>query len=63
MLKLKLQYYDRVIRRGQFTGKAPEAGKDWRQKEKGVTEDKMRREHHQFKGQIRLQEIVEDTGA
>ena len=25
----------------QLIGKAPEARKDWKQKEKGVTEDKM----------------------
>ena len=38
MLKLKLQYF------GQLTwliGKDPDAGKDWRQKEEGITEDEM----------------------
>ena len=33
-------------------GKDPDAGKDWRQKEKGTTEDEMIREHHRHKGQI-----------
>ena len=30
-----------------LTGKDPDAGKDWRQEEKGVTEDEMVRWHHQ----------------
>ena len=45
--------------------KDPDAGKDWRQKEKGTTEDEMVKWHHQFNGQElnKLQEIVEDKGA
>ena len=35
MLKLKLQYV------GHQIGKDPDAGKDWRQEEKGATEDEM----------------------
>ena len=31
-------------------GKAPDAGKDWRQKEKGMTEDKMVGWHHWLNG-------------
>ena len=31
-------------------GKNPDVGKDWRQKEKGETEDRMIRWHHQFNG-------------
>ena len=31
-------------------GKDPDAGKDWRQEEKGVTEDEMVGWHHQLKG-------------
>ena len=31
-------------------GKDPDAGKDWRQKEKGMTEDKMVGWHHQLDG-------------
>ena len=31
-------------------GKDPDAGKDWRQEEKGTTEDKMVEWHHQFTG-------------
>ena len=33
-----------------FIGKDPDAGKDWRQKEKGVTEDEMVGSHHQLSG-------------
>ena len=31
-------------------GKDPDAGKDWRQEEKGMTEDEMAGWHHQLKG-------------
>ena len=34
--------------KGRLIGKAPDAGKDWRQK--GVTEDEMVRQHHQLNG-------------
>ena len=34
--------------KGQLTGKALEAGKDWRQEEKGMTEDEMVGWHHQL---------------
>ena len=45
--------------------KDPDAGKDWRQKEKGMTENKMVGWHHQLNGQElnKLQEIVEDRAA
>ena len=33
-----------------FTGKDPDAGKDWRQKENRVTEDEMVKLHHPFNG-------------
>ena len=33
-----------------FIGKYPDAGKDWRQKEKGATEDEMARWHHWLSG-------------
>ena len=35
MLKLKLQYF------GHLIGKDSDAGRDWRQEEKGMTEDEM----------------------
>ena len=33
-----------------LTGKDPNAGKDWRQEEKGMTENKMVRWHHRLNG-------------
>ena len=36
--------------KSQLTGKNPDAGKDRRQKEKGMTEDKMVGWHHQLNG-------------
>ena len=37
MLKLKLQYFGHLMWRAWFTGKDPDAGKDWGQEEKEVT--------------------------
>ena len=34
-----------------LTGKDPDAGKDWRQEEKGITEDEMVGWHHWLDGQ------------
>ena len=36
--------------KSQLIGKDPEAGKDWRQEEKGVTEDEMVGWHHRLNG-------------
>ena len=36
--------------KSQLTRKDPDAGKDWRQEEKGMTEDKMVGRHHRFNG-------------
>ena len=41
MFKLKLHYFAHLIRRTDLFGKDPNAGKDWRQEEKGTTEDEM----------------------
>ena len=44
MLKLKLQYFDHFMQRGGgslFIGKDSDAGRDWGQEEKGMTEDEM----------------------
>ena len=48
MLKLKFQYFglDAKI----IIGKDPDAGKVWRQEEKGTTEDEMAGWHHWFDG-------------
>ena len=39
MLKLKLQYFGHLMRRTNSFEKTRDAGKDWRQEEKGTTED------------------------
>ena len=36
--------------KSQLTGKDPDAGKDWGQEEKGVTEDEMVGWHHRLNG-------------
>ena len=46
MLKLKLQYFGHMMRRA--LRKDPDAGKDRRQEEKGMTEDKTVGWHHQL---------------
>ena len=45
MLKLKLQYFGHLMQRTDIW-KDPDAGKDWRQEEKGTTEDEMIGWHH-----------------
>ena len=46
MLKLKLQYFGHLMRRG----KDPDAGRDWGQEEKGMTQDEMAGWHHRLDG-------------
>ena len=50
MLKLKLQYFGHLMWRTDV-GKDPDAGKEWRQEEKGTTENEMVGWHHQLDGQ------------
>ena len=50
MLKLKLQYFGHLIAKSRLIGKDPDTGKDWRQEDKGVTEDEMVGGHHWFNG-------------
>ena len=45
MLKLKLQYFGHLMQRTDS-----DAGKDWRQEEKGTTEDEMVGWHHRLDG-------------
>ena len=45
MLKLKLQYFGHLMRRVDSLGKT-DAGRDWGQEEKGMTEDEMAGWHH-----------------
>ena len=50
MLKLKLQYFGHLMWRTDSLEKDPDAGKDWRQEEKGATEDEMVGWHHWLNG-------------
>ena len=49
MLKLKLQYFGHLMPRVDSLEKT-DAGRDWRQEEKGMTEDEMAGWHHQLNG-------------
>ena len=51
MLKWKLQYFTPPDVKSQLFRKDPDAGKDWRQKGNGRTEDEMVGWHHQLNGQ------------
>ena len=50
MLKLKLQYFGHLMQRADSIRKDPDAGKDWRQEEKGMTEDEKVGWHHRLDG-------------
>ena len=50
MLKLKLQYFGHLMQKADSLEKDPDAGKDGRQEEKGVTEDEMAGWHHRLDG-------------
>ena len=53
---LKLQYFGHLMQRTvslekiEETESFPDAGKDWRQEEKGTTEDEMVEWHHWLNG-------------
>ena len=50
--------------KSQFTGKDPDTGKDWRQDEKGTTEDEMVGSHHWLDGhEFEHQKLVMDKEA
>ena len=49
MLKLKLQYCAHLMQRVDSLEKT-DAGRDWRQEEKGTTEDEMAGWHHRLNG-------------
>ena len=61
MLKLKLQYLRPLNAKSQLIGKDSDAGKDWRQKEKGMAEDEMVGWHHQLNGR-EFEQILGDSG-
>ena len=65
MLKLKLQYFWPPDAKNWLTGKDPDAGKDRRQEEKGMTEDEMVGWHHWLNGLVleQLRELVKDREA
>ena len=46
MLKLKLQYFGHLMLRVDSLEKTPDAGRDWGQEEKGMTQDEMAGWHH-----------------
>ena len=50
MLKLKLPILWPPDAKNRLIGKDPDAGKDWTQEEKEMTEDEMVGWHHQFSG-------------
>ena len=50
MLKLKLQYFGHCDVKNWLIGKDPDAGKDWSQEDKGMTEDKVVGWHHWLNG-------------
>ena len=50
MLKLKLQYFGHLMQRVDSLEKKPNAGRDWGQEEKGLTEDEMTGWHHRLDG-------------
>ena len=62
MLKLKLQYFDYLMRRADLFGKDSDTWKDLRQEEKGMTEDEMVGRHHRHDGLElkKLWEMVKD---
>ena len=49
MLKLKLQYFGHLMRRGDSLEKT-DAGRDWGQEEKATIEDEMAGWHHRLDG-------------
>ena len=50
MLKLKLQYFGHLMQKNWLISKDPDAGRDWRQEEKEMTEEEMFGRHHRLDG-------------
>ena len=65
MLKLKLQHFSHLMAKNWLNWKDPDAGKDWRQEEKGMTEDEMVWWRHRLNGcdLSKLWELVIDREA
>ena len=47
---MKLQYFGHLMHESWLIGKDSDAGRDWRQEEKGTTEDEMAGWHHRLDG-------------
>ena len=62
MLKLKLQYFGRMMRRADSLEKDCDAEKDWRQEEKGTTGDEMVGWHHWLNGHESEQALADGKG-
>ena len=63
MLQLKLQYFGHLMQRVDSLEKT-DAGRDWGQEEKGMTEDEMAGWHHPLDVSLsELQELVMDREA
>ena len=65
MLRLKLQYFGHMMQRTDSLEKDSDAGKHWRQEEKGMTENEMVGWHHWLDEQSlsKLQEMVKHRKA
>ena len=61
-LMLKLQFFGHLKQRAKLVGKDPDAGKDWRQEEKGTTENEMVGWLHRLNGQESEQTLEESQG-
>ena len=48
MLKPRRQYFGHLMRRADSLEKDPDAGRDWGQEEKGMTEDEVAGWHHRL---------------
>ena len=62
MLKLKHQYFGHVDVESWLIRKDPDAGKDWGQEEKGMTEDEMVEWHHWLNGHELEQALGDGEG-
>ena len=63
MLKLKLQYFGHLMWRANSQKRQdPDAGKDWSQEEKGMTEDEMVGWHHWLNGHEFQQALGDGEG-
>ena len=62
MLKPKFQYFGQLMVKSWLIGKDPDAGKDWGQETKGVTEDEMVGWHQRLDGHEFEQAVGDGEG-